>query len=308
MIKLPFSSLSFASEMKPLISGVNLSLEYENVESSLSKIAVDIRSIISAPMYDKIVEWYDNAPEDSVLLESVQLLQRSMLHFLIYEHSIFLITRVSNDGITIKKNDDETTAFKYQTDELNRKLITTAWFWMNQLIRLMDSDSEKFNDWHDSDMKKTRDKLPVSLSDFTLYVGLSTSGGEYFIISSAWIIREAYTDCLLSRGVSEFPTAKPETHQAKKALCYEVMGRACQLMPYASLPEPIRIDIDNEFSRSNRDRTEDDVRSRIASRFLKRAEAYWKVLDSMLIRANAVSSTDAYQLPNISESDSFIYS
>ena len=41
-----------------------------------------------------------------------------MLHFAVFEHTIFFITRVSNDGITVKKNDDETTAYKYQVDEL----------------------------------------------------------------------------------------------------------------------------------------------------------------------------------------------
>ena len=63
-------------------------------------------------------------------------------------------TRVSNDGVTIKKNDDETTAYKYQVDELNNKLITTAWFWMNLLIQYLNDHLADFPEWADSDQKK----------------------------------------------------------------------------------------------------------------------------------------------------------
>jgi len=40
MIKIPFKPENFAKEMKPKISGMNLSLEYYNIESSLYKVGI----------------------------------------------------------------------------------------------------------------------------------------------------------------------------------------------------------------------------------------------------------------------------
>jgi hypothetical protein len=50
---------------------------------------------------------------------AVDFLQRAMLHFTL-------------------------TAYKYQTDELNNKLISTGWFWINQLIQYLNRHADDF--------------------------------------------------------------------------------------------------------------------------------------------------------------------
>ena len=101
-MKLPFEKATFAKEMKPRISGVNLTLEYDNVVSSLSKVAITCSGILSQELYDKLCEG-TASPDQDLQDKAKDYLQRAMLHFGIYEHLIFLITRIGNDGVTVKK-------------------------------------------------------------------------------------------------------------------------------------------------------------------------------------------------------------
>ena len=274
--------------MKPKISGANLSLEYENIESSLYKVSVSVVDIISQEAYDRIITNFEASTIVDIEKEAIDNLQRAMLHFAIYEHSIFLIAQIGNDGITVKKTDDNTTIYKYLQDELNQKLITTAWFWINQLIKLMNANTDVFTEWTNSVQKIELDKLPVSLSDFNKWVGVSASGGEYFMLSSSWIIREVWMDCVDSRKVEK-------SDAIIRALCYEVMGRACERLSYQVLPEPIRKDIDNEMSKTSKDKSSDYVKEKIAQKFRSKAETYWQAVDMQIKRAEIAAEKKTVQ-------------
>lgn len=280
MIKVPFKPESFNKEMKPKISGMNLSLEYYNIESSLFKIAVKIPDTISQAMYDRLVGKYHDEEKSDMEQVATDYLQRAMLHFTIYEHMIYIILRVSNDGITTKKTDDETTAYKYQTDELNDNLISTGWFWMNTLIRYLNEHADDFPEWQNSQQKKDYDALPITLIDFNKWVGVELTGGEYFLMSAGWIIREVWMDCVCSR------IKDPEkTDPIARAVCYEVMGRACQRLAYSCLPSPVRKDVDNEMGKNHRAQADKDIRDRISVKYLSQATSYWHVVDMEIKKA-----------------------
>lgn len=120
-MKLPFEPATFAKEMKSRISGVNLTLDYYNIESSLYKVSVTCSDILGAILYQKLCDGttFDNTGYQEIAKD---YLQRALLHFGFYEHLIFLITRIGNDGVTVKKNTDETTLYKYQEDDLKNNL------------------------------------------------------------------------------------------------------------------------------------------------------------------------------------------
>ncbi|MCL1942548.1 MAG: hypothetical protein FWF54_03240 [Candidatus Azobacteroides sp.] len=295
--------------MKPKISGANLSLEFENIESSLYKVAATVPGNISQELYDRLVKNYINNTTDDKELTAVDYLQRAMLHFTVFEHVIFLIAQISNDGITTKKNDSETTIFKYQQDELNNKLITTGWFWMNQLIQFLNKNEEVFSEWAESKEKKAFDELPVNLSDFNKWVGVESTGGEYFMLSAGWIIREVWLDCVCSR------IEKPEkTDSISRAVCYEVMGRACERLAYSCLPEPVRRDIDNEMGKNHKQQADKDIRERIAEKFLIKARLYWNIVDLEIKKKEIAgqkkerSSQPVIGQKNITEEDKFCLS
>jgi hypothetical protein len=238
------------------------------------KVGADIAKKLPQKLLDRLVDKYLAGSPPDPDATAIDYLQRAMLHFAVFEHTIFLITRVSNDGITIKKNDDETTAYKYQVDELNNKLITTAWFWMNELIQFLNEHLNDFPEWAESDQKKEFDELPVDLNDFNRWVGVSLAGGEYFMMCAGWIIREVWIDCVRSR----FPDPA-KTDAIARAVCYKVMGRATQRLAYSALPEPIRIDIDNEMGKNHRAQADRYIKEYVAGQFLQKAQSYWNAVD-----------------------------
>jgi hypothetical protein len=313
---------------------MNLSLEYDNIESSLCKVAAEMLNIFPKALYDRLVDAYEahltphltpgpSPNGEGGIVEpdgtAVNYLQRAMLHFAIYEHLIFLITQVSNDGVTVKKNDNETTAYKYQTDELNNKLITTAWFWINQLIGFLDGNLADFPEWSESEEKKDYDNLPVGLADFNKWVGVTATGGEYFMMYAGWLIREVWMDCVCSRFTPVLtPGPSPNGEGGKsdkvaRAVCYEVMGRACQVLAYSCLPEPVRKDFD-DMGQQHRVLADRDIRERVSERFLGKASVYWNDVDlelkriEMAANRKTVGSRPIVGREEIRESDGFYYS
>ena len=72
MIKLPFTRATFASEMKPKMSGANLTLEYDNLESPLSKVAIEMGDLLSSALYGKICDKTAASGDDAETLNYPQ--------------------------------------------------------------------------------------------------------------------------------------------------------------------------------------------------------------------------------------------
>ena len=221
MIQIPFSRDNFADEAKSRMSGINTTLEFDNIESGLLKAAHLVANTIGEQTYSKVVQAY---PDPDV--EALEFLQRSLLHWALYEQLIYLIVRIGNDGITTKKNNDETT------------------------------------------------ELPISVQDFNRWLGINNL---YFMIRVRWIIREVWMDSVEPR----FGEVVNERLRDKvsRAVVYSVMALACKRLAYADLPESVRKDIDNEQSKTNKDKAETHIRESVSRQFEEQAVRYWNDLD-----------------------------
>jgi len=307
MIKLPFVAQTFARDMKPKISANNLSLEYANLESTLSKVATELRKYLGAEVYDKICEGTAATGADVVSLNSSAKdhLQRAMLHFAIYHHVIYLIANIGNDGITVKKTDDTTTIYKYLQDDLRGQLISDAWFWLNELVELLNSNTAKFLDWKDSAAKKEIDSMPLKIQDLEKYVGVSAL---VFMMYAGWIIREVYSECILSRQKADATISD----KMKRAFCYEVMGRSCQRLAYHCLPEPIRLEINSEMSKNHSQAADSLIREKVADIFLVKSNSYWNSVDveraTMTQRPEGVSAATYQSQVTDCENKKFVHS
>ena len=326
-LKIPFAKQGFSTILKKKLSGANVSLEYDNMESPLVKVGVEISELIGLDLYNKICDGtvaktlavdaipaHDDVPEVPAVVANDETelnalltdhLQSAMLNFGLYAHTIFLIAKIGNDGITIKKGTEETTIFKYQKDELDNKLINDAWFWMNQLIKALNENADKIADWKDSDRQKEIAALPVTFADFKKWVGVNS---EYFMLNANWIIQEVWTECVLSRKKE---ATKTET--IARAVCYETMARCCQRLSFYCLPENIRLEINNEMdSKNKKDLPEQYIREKVATQFQLKADSYWRALDIELqnqAQTDTVSkaSTQAYKPQGVKDSDAYAY-
>lgn len=299
----PFNSENFQEEMKPKLSMAFKALEYENIESSIEKVCAEMSDKLGSKTYEAICKKPDPEPEpeseevvedpqepaaeeptgdvqdanemQTVKAEALDYLQRTILHFALYHHIIYLIANVDNDGVTVTKSDDKTTIYKYQQDQLEEQLIADAWFWLNRLIRLLNDHPDVFPDWAGSDEHKQMEDLPVSMADFERYVGVSD---PTFLLYAGWIVREVYRECILSRQKA---TASMSDVQ-KQAVCYDVMARACRRLAFHALPSPIRIDINNEMGKNHAAQADTTIREKVAGIFAEKAAAYWKAVDAEL--------------------------
>lgn len=275
MIKIPFTRDNFSDEAKSRLSGINVSLEYDNIESALFQAGMRLSETIGEASYQSILEAYPvNTDTPIQKTEAVDYLQRIILHQAIYSNLIFLIVRIGNDGITTKKNNDETTIFKYQQDELANTLINTAWFWTGKLIGLLDADPGTFPDWTASGQKQELDVLPVGLDDFRRWVGIDN---PYFLMRTRWIIREVWMDRVEARINNQVPDSLKE--KLSRAVVYSVMQLACERLAYSDLPENIRKDIDNEQGKTNKDKEASRIRELVSLQFADKAKRYWEDID-----------------------------
>ena len=148
----------------------------------------------------------------------------------------------------------------------------------------MNENPELFPEWHESEQSNALKELPIGLPDFNKWVGVSLSGGEYFMISVAWIIREVWNDCVVSRipilSCERFLWERSDS--ATRAICYEVMGRACERLAYSILPEPIRKDIDNEMGKNHKKESDTYIKEKVSQKFLSKAQVYWQSFDMEL--------------------------
>lgn len=324
---IPFQKATFAADFKSKFSGANVTLEFANVESSLAKIGADISDLIGLELYEAIcaataaltpaipavpaTETDPEIPEvpanseTTLNAEAKDLLQRSMINLAMYEHTIYLITRIGNDGVTQKKNEDEAPIYKYQKEQLENKMIKDGWFWMNRLIRLLDKYQDKFAVWKNSDAQKAINEVPVKIEDFKKWLGIND---EYFMLNASGIIREVWNECIASREKS--PTKNDDI---ARAVCYEVLARACTRLSYYCLPEPIRLDINNEMGKDHASQSDTYIREKVANIFHAKAEAYFTAYDFTL--ANKATeettgrvSTEPYRPSCATERDSFYYS
>lgn len=298
----PFNSENFQEEMKPKLSMAFKALEYENIESSIQKACVEMSDKLGSDTYEAICAKpeEEEATDSGVKAEALDYMQRAILHFALYHHIIYLIANVSNDGVTVTKSDDKTTIYKYQQDQLEENLIADAWFWLNRLIKLLNDNPEEFPSWKDSDAHKQMEDLPVSLSDFERYTGVSD---PTFLLYAGWIVREVYRECIMSR-TKEASLSEVQ----KQAVCYDVMARACRRLAFHALPSPIRIDINNEMGKNHAAQADTTIREKVAGVFAEKAAAYWKAVDAELEIKKEEQTATYKSTRQVSERDKFAVS
>lgn len=288
-MNIPFDKETFQHDMKPLLSMAHLSLEYENIESTIAKVCSELQDKLGKITYQKVT-W------DAVGLD---FLRRAILHFAMYHHIIYTIANISNDGVTVTKSEDKTTIYKYQQDQLEEHLLQDAWFWLNRLIQYMDNNPEDFPEWAESEEKKTLDTLPVTMADFERYVGVSDAS---FFLFAGWIVREVYREEILSRHAN----SEAMTNTMRQALCYEVMARACRRLAFHALPSPIRIDINNEMGKNHAAQADTTIREKVAVIFQDKALGYWKAVDAELQRQQSDAAADYGNARALNQNDKFV--
>ncbi len=164
--KYPFQS---SEELKEVISHIDIAFDLENIHSSMLLAANEMKDIIGEDVWDLMISHYnsdnyeaeegegegegeeeDPIPSYEQLDELVHLVQPALANFCLYHHFIWLQLRISNNSVTVIKGENETAAFKYQTDEAKDKLLLTAWIQINDIIDFLNENATAWTEWEAS--------------------------------------------------------------------------------------------------------------------------------------------------------------
>jgi hypothetical protein len=146
---IPF--IDYSTEIKPLISGIDVSIDLENIRSSIELAADRVIDCIGQDVWDLALAHYQssdyNTPGFEISTALVLAIQKALAHFAFYDHFPYLQVRISNSAITRREAEGEKSAYKYQTDAVKDTLIRTAYAYMDKLVKYLDSNATKFTIW-----------------------------------------------------------------------------------------------------------------------------------------------------------------
>ena len=178
-----------------------------------------------------------------------------------------------------------------------------AWFWLNRLIRLLNTNPDIFTAWAESDERELMNDLPVGIGAFERYVGVSD---PTFLLYAGWIVREVWHEEVESRLDSVGNITDGLQTSIERAVCYEVMARACSRLAFHALPSPIRIDINNEMGKNHAAQADTTIREKVAQQFADKAMGYWKGLDTEISKQVSDDAADYGNARPIREEQRFV--
>lgn len=262
----------FGNSIKKYLSAVDASLDIKNFDSTALLAANDVKEIISTAMYNAIIASKTNAPSNNTTEwnEVIDLLCYAMAPLTVYHHFIWLQMRVSNNSITTFKGQNETTAYKYQTDEGKESLLNFYAAWMKELIDYLEEKKDIFTQWGSCTQRtETQALLVKSYREFDSYY--ATEGNAAFYFRSRKIQKEIQDDDLKQFvGAISYASADIQT-KLKRALVYLTLSRCMLEWDYAYLPAPIKRTINNEMSLKS-GKEVDTAREKVSGKFRQMAE------------------------------------
>lgn len=285
---IPFDKRTFSSDVKTMFSGANITLEFDNIQSTFAKVAVDMTKLLGKDLYEAICNGTAAEGEDADNVSAILLseLKRAMLHYAIYHHVIYFIARISNDGITVRKDDNMTTIYRYQQQDLQEHLLDDGCFWTDSLYEYLNDNAISVPLWASSPAHDDHLQTPVTAHDLSIHVGIDSPS---FYSQIRWIIREVWSDLISSIGITS------PSYNGVRAVCYEAVSRSCARLPYYSLPAFIRSQVDNEQTKMSD--SSEYVRTTLCDLYHSKAEAYMQQVRNEALTSSATQHTsgEAYK-------------
>lgn len=299
-------------DLKAAFSAIDQTYNLDNVRTSLERAAEDLKDIVSDAVYTRMIDYYNLPPDGNEVNDQLVLLcQRAMAPLAFYHHFIWLQLRVSNNSITVSKSDDESRAFKYQTDEAKDELLKSAWAGINLLIAFM--DDEQLTEWVASDQYTALQELLFKdYKTFGEYFGIDRNAA--FFIKTRYLQKDTLTDEVIPRfgKISEI-SDEQLLIKLKRAVSMRVMALAIWRFDAFWLPTSIRKDISNENrKRSVNSATDTDLKEKTANALNNLASDYFDTADKYWTSKNSDDTSDVNPLidymPDVDESNKFFNS
>lgn len=274
----PFTT---SEELKSAMSGVDLKLDLENIASSLERIPNDLIEIIGKTVYDEMMAHFTTPKTENVPVWDtlVSLCQKAMFPLALYKHFIWLQIRVSNGGVTTFKGTDETTAYKYQTDEAKESLLDTWGDFISQLIDHLNANKTIITQWPLTDQYKDQENnLFTGYREFCRIANISPADAAFYIRVSP-LIRDVISDEVepILKKVADLDKTDSKFRKAQKFVAFRVLSLSAVQFDVAAMPKPMRHVAINEMNSKNAQEF-DYVKGKLAAHYAREADSWMQKL------------------------------
>lgn len=187
--------VNFDEEIFPRVPGAHVANDINSIKPSFPIGKDRLVDVIGEDVWKLMIDHYNDTDNynqseqaNSVYLRLDKLVskcQDAMIQFVYYEHFIFLMLHINDTGITVIKNTEETTAYKYLTDEAKDKFIENAWTYTSMLLKFLNDEATRYTTW----VKATDYTINQVVKNGTQYyraVDTHTSGDTFAGDAAHW--------------------------------------------------------------------------------------------------------------------------
>lgn len=287
-MKIPFLT---SADLKNAMSGVDLALDIENIKSSLDRVPNDLVEVIGLSVYNEMMLHYETPKEvnTEVWDELVILCQKAMFPMALYKHFIWLQIRVSNSGITTTKNSNETTAYKYQTDEAKDSLLDTWGDFVSQIIDHLNANKDVIPVWTATAQYAAQTSaLFTGYRDFCRVANIRPADAAFYIRIADLLTDIASDEIKPTLDITTMAATDPKFRKAQKFAAFRALSLAAIQFDISVMPAPMRRVMLNEMNGKNGQEF-DYVKGKLAGHYKQEAEAWMQKLTNDIL-ADEVSA------------------
>ncbi len=150
---------------------------------------------------------------------------------------------------TVKKNNTDSSLYKYQHEEIKQHHIDTYSAAMDELLEWLDANSET-GGYSATDIYVERRSLPVhNAREFDMYYGIDSSA--FFFSKILFLLRSIWKNTLKPMLPNNWAEDADLADKVKRTLCYQTMAEAVIKFDVTELPRSIRYDFNHEYSKGS---------------------------------------------------------
>lgn len=275
------------------MSGVDLNLDMENIQSSLNRVPNDLIEIIGLSVYNEMMAHFETPKENNVDVwdDLVSLCQKAMFPLALYKHFIWLQIRVSNNGVTTVKNDNETTAYKYQTDEAKESLLDSWGDFVSQIIDHLNANENVITQWPlTSQYAAQSNSLFKDYREFCRVANIRPADAAYYIRVSD-IVNDITADEVETLiDVSELEATDKKLSKARKFVAFRTLSLSAIQFDVSAMPASMRRVVIDKLNGKNSPEY-DFVKKNLSGHYKQQAEEWLQKLTNDIL-ADEESAND----------------
>lgn len=290
-------------DFKTAVSFVDISFDDGNIESSMRLAMQQLKDVVGSSVWNLAINHLnsENYQQTGYTVLDNLVLNIANVHapLSLYHHFIWLQLRISSNAITVTKSENETAAFKYQTDEAKEKLLEVAWAEYNVLIDFLnlDATSDEGNpvaEWRETTQYTELQKLIVfSYVNFCELAAIDRNA--LFFMRCMEIMKEHQAEEIEGRVFTKDETFKEsfvqlsaaKQNNLKKALVLLTLADAVEEFDFLLLPEKFKAILRENEQKNSHAINLQERRDRLAGKIRNKANSYLQKFDMSVISESA---------------------